>query len=347
MSDVTAPPVRTTATHPTRRAAARLAPLVLALTWSIGYLIGGIAWSLGAPGFPFGPSGLEPEPLVEQLPRQVTAPLISVVAGIGALIAAWLLTAASRPGAAPRPVIVPAVYAGAVTLTVTVAVTDTRLMAWTGYALGLQFPPMPAAVLHQLLMVVGAVVWIAAAFAWAGRSRSRVAADGSAPARTLGAGLERPVVAARVAVWIAVVVPLLYAATRLLWLAGIPLDVPADMYREGWESGGWWTGAALGLVAIGGAALTIGLVRPWGEVFPRWIPGLAGRRVPVMLAVVPALTASIIIFSAGLSFIRLVVEGQASMPWSLAAVGPTLLWPVWGAALAAAALAYHHRRTGR
>jgi hypothetical protein len=32
----------------------------------------------------------------------------------------------------------------------------------------------------------------------------------------------------------------------------------------------------------------VGLVARWGEVFPRWIPGLRGRRVPIAFAAVPA-----------------------------------------------------------
>lgn len=36
------------------------------------------------------------------------------------------------------------------------------------------------------------------------------------------------------------------------------------------------------------AFLTIGLVRPWGEVVPRWIPLIGGRAVRLMAAVVPA-----------------------------------------------------------
>jgi hypothetical protein len=36
------------------------------------------------------------------------------------------------------------------------------------------------------------------------------------------------------------------------------------------------------------AFLTIGLVRPWGEVVPRWIPLIGGRAVRPMAAVVPA-----------------------------------------------------------
>ncbi|MFE6986280.1 hypothetical protein [Streptomyces griseus] len=36
------------------------------------------------------------------------------------------------------------------------------------------------------------------------------------------------------------------------------------------------------------ALLTLGLVRPWGEILPRRFPLVGGRRVPVAAAVVPA-----------------------------------------------------------
>ncbi|MGW0191511.1 hypothetical protein ACWDV7_38150 [Streptomyces sp. NPDC003362] len=36
----------------------------------------------------------------------------------------------------------------------------------------------------------------------------------------------------------------------------------------------------LSVLTVGLAFLTVGLVRSWGEVFPRWVPGLAGRPVP-------------------------------------------------------------------
>src|SRR5690606_498746 len=35
--------------------------------------------------------------------------------------------------------------------------------------------------------------------------------------------------------------------------------------------------SSLSIVSVGLALLTLGLVRPWGEVFPRWIPGVGGR----------------------------------------------------------------------
>jgi hypothetical protein len=36
----------------------------------------------------------------------------------------------------------------------------------------------------------------------------------------------------------------------------------------------------LTLLAILGGVLSLGLIKPWGLVYPRWIPLLAGRRVP-------------------------------------------------------------------
>jgi hypothetical protein len=52
------------------------------------------------------------------------------------------------------------------------------------------------------------------------------------------------------------------------------------------------------------ALLTIGLVRPWSEVVPRWIPLIGGRRVRFMAAVVPAALGA-----AGLTLI------WANVPW--------------------------------
>jgi hypothetical protein len=45
---------------------------------------------------------------------------------------------------------------------------------------------------------------------------------------------------------------------------------------------------SLSVVSMGLALLTLGLVRPWGEVVPRWIPVIGSRRVPVRAATIPA-----------------------------------------------------------
>jgi hypothetical protein len=99
------------------------------------------------------------------------------------------------------------------------------------------------------------------------------------------------------------------------------------------------------------------LVQRWGEVFPRWMIGLAGRRVPIALAVVPASLVSVLLVVGGI----VIWAGLAGMAANLAAagaqgielitgiifqVGPTLLFPVWGVALAVATLGYYYRRRG-
>jgi hypothetical protein len=102
----------------------------------------------------------------------------------------------------------------------------------------------------------------------------------------------------------------------------------------------------------------LGLVQHWGEVFPRWMIGLAGRRVPIALAVIPASLASVLLIVGGIG----IWSGIPQMVTALAAagaehvgsigevmifqLGPTLLFPLWGAALAVAALGYYYRRRG-
>jgi hypothetical protein len=146
------------------------------------------------------------------------------------------------------------------------------------------------------------------------------------------------------AVTVAVVTPIVYAATRWLWALGFPLGMDADMYQEGKEDGLWAIGALLATSGAMGALLTLGLVQRWGEVFPRWMIGLRGRRVPPMLAVVPATLVAVLVTSAGMMYVRIVaVEGVAGR-W--ATHMPETLWPIWGGALFLAAMAYHHRRRG-
>lgn len=85
--------------------------------------------------------------------------------------------------------------------------------------------------------------------------------------------------------------------------------------------------------------------------------GLAGRRVPIALAVVPASLVSVLLIVGGIA----IWSGLAGMASAMADgraegvgliggiivhLGPTLLFPVWGASLALATLAYYYRRRG-
>jgi len=151
----------------------------------------------------------------------------------------------------------------------------------------------------------------------------------------------------RPAVTVAVVVPLLYAVTRIAWAMGVPFGIRQEMLDE--LGSGRWAGLGLALFAVVGAVLTWGLVARWGEVFWSWVPRFGGRPVPVAMALVPGILVAGAVTSAGLSFWRMVVAGDlwtvpgATSDW--AAWAPEMLWPVWGVALAVACLAYLGRRT--
>jgi hypothetical protein len=124
--------------------------------------------------------------------------------------------------------------------------------------------------------------------------------------------------------------PLPYALVRLTWLTPWPqLGADLDMSTRIW-------GLALSSGAWLGVFLTLGLIRPWGEVFPRWMPGLAGRRVPIAAAAVPGgLIAVTLIFSTVPMLI--LFSGQTLVEGIVGAVvfpcwywGPALALAVWG-----------------
>lgn len=106
------------------------------------------------------------------------------------------------------------------------------------------------------------------------------------------------------------------------------------------------------------AFTAVGLVATWGEVVPRWIPVLRGRRVPTLAAVVPgALGAAMLTllwtWMAVTMSLGLRIDGRpqaAAAPVSfgdwkglvaVAAYAPLLLW---GPLLAAVTISYWRRR---
>jgi hypothetical protein len=204
--------------------------------------------------------------------------------------------------------------------------------------------------LHQLLCLVGGFFWLAATVTYARRSGNACLNCG----RREGAeGWTRPDRAARwgrIAVCVAMVTPILYALTRFAWALGIPLGVSQEVLHRGRETGEWTSGLFLAAFGLVGAALMLGLVQRWGEVFPTWMIGLAGRRVPMTLALVPASVVSVLFIVAGIGiwsgYERMAQLAVGSGQDIVIVVGPTLLFPVWGVALAVATLGYYYRRRG-
>jgi hypothetical protein len=107
------------------------------------------------------------------------------------------------------------------------------------------------------------------------------------------------------------------------------------------------------------AFTAIGLVARWGEVFPRWLPGLRGRRVPTLAAVIPAALGAMIL-TAVFTVLALVNEIQGTTirggalsddvpgkaggwesAWFYICYTPLILW---GPLLAVLTIAYYKRR---
>jgi hypothetical protein len=213
------------------------------------------------------------------------------------------------------------------------------------------------ATIHQLLCLIGGFLWLAATACYGRRSGIACPYCGR---RDGPEGWERPNQAARwgrIAVYVSMVAPVFYALTRCAWALGFPLGMSEEYLRRGQERGIWTAGLFLATFGLVGAVLTLGLVQRWGEVFPRWMIGLAGRRVPIALAVVPASLVSVLFVVGGISIwsglaqmvanIKLVASGAENIGiigQIIFGVGPTLLFPVWGAALAVATLGYYYRR---
>ncbi|MGW0903335.1 hypothetical protein [Streptomyces sp. NPDC002853] len=142
-----------------------------------------------------------------------------------------------------------------------------------------------------------------------------------------------------------------------LWRLGLVLGMPVGvMEREEFLAAFPYNSALLalayvlllGAVAESASYLTLGLVRPWGEVVPRWVPFLAGRPVNAQLAVLAAslgaLTVTVLwwvfFFGALLTSPSTHPDSSAGTILFLAAYAPLLLW---GPLLAAVTWSYQQR----
>ncbi|MET8629298.1 hypothetical protein ABZW30_37130 [Kitasatospora sp. NPDC004669] len=142
---------------------------------------------------------------------------------------------------------------------------------------------------HKALAAVGALLLAAAARA--GRPVVRAAAPPAAPSSAPAT--------VQLAAWAGTLAFVPYVVMKLIWafggsFAGISGDQMYAGYVHNGSSGLWlalerWGLDGTVLLAAIGVFLLWGLVRPWGQVFPRWTLPLRGRRVPRWLPLTPAL----------------------------------------------------------
>jgi hypothetical protein len=341
-----------------------------AVAWSLIYAALGIYWALTAHGFPYTPDTMSD--------------------GLGPLLgrfgpgAAWIIVLmAGIPAAAMGATMLRGVRGRLLRLffiTVGVALAGILLLFMTSLDLLVKLGYTPYgifrlfidveggkkilgdwtqwATIHQLLCLLGGFLWLAATVNYSRRSGDACLYCGRRDGLEGWTSPEHAARWSRIAVYVAMVAPIFYVLTRYAWALGFPLGMGEEQFRSGQESGKWIGGAFfLGNFILVGAILMLGLIQRWGEVFPRWMPGLSGRRVPIALAVILASLASVLLFVGGIGIwsgldqmvANLVTSGADNIEVTGAIsfqLGPTLLFPVWGVALAIATLGYYYRRRG-
>ncbi|MRG61051.1 hypothetical protein GE115_14435 [Agromyces sp. CFH 90414] len=129
--------------------------------------------------------------------------------------------------------------------------------------------------------------------------------------------------------------PVPYLLARLTWLTPWPQFGPD---AEAMEPAVLATGLMLGAGAAAASLLTLGLILPWGRVFPTWIPRVGGRPVPVPAGTIPGFAAAgVLCVAAGPLLAMAFADGSFAEAMTLALVLP--LW-FWGPMLALAVSAY-------
>jgi len=138
---------------------------------------------------------------------------------------------------------------------------------------------------------------------------------------------------------------------RMAMAVGVPVGADSDYRRQHFGFPGWGTVYVFGLtfLLVGLALLTLGLVRRWGEVTPRWIPFVGGRPVPRLAAVIPAFAGSVALTL--LWVVELSSAPEIFTVYGLQGVHRTVVYACytpllfWGPLLAAVTVSYA-RRTG-
>ncbi|GAA3089840.1 hypothetical protein [Streptosporangium carneum] len=301
------------------------------------------------------PRGAAPAPATTQAGSRggALAPATVRVRSHGAALAPT--TARMRPRGVVRVAVLATAWLAAFTLVG--LIPDARVLTAVAYApiflVGLPFgwpdadyfeAALPWPVLNLILCLAGGVLWAGAALAFQRRTDDSCGGCGRSAHRT--ATWTTPASAARWGRWAAYtafVIPLFYAVIRWAWALNIPLLFSEEELRWLRETGLVWAGAALATFAAGGGVLALGLVHRWGEVWPRWVIGLRGRRVPPAFPVTFASVVTVVLLSAGTEAVR-ITKWTDPAAWLSS---PMTYWPIWAVALGVATLAYHLRRRGR
>ncbi|MFJ1936383.1 MULTISPECIES: hypothetical protein [unclassified Kitasatospora] len=133
-----------------------------------------------------------------------------------------------------------------------------------------------------------------------------------------------------------------------IWRIAMGVGMPVGFNTTGLDIPGWFSAMciAMSLGTEGLTLLTLGLVKPWGEVVPGWIPLIGGKRVAPLAAVIPALLGAAVLMlltiprAGGFGGAQGAPTGAALVVMD-ACYAPLLLW---GPLLAVVTISYYRRR---
>jgi len=324
-----------------------------AIVWTLVYGALGLYWSLGGSGFPL---GLANDPSTQNsFFKHVTArgagPVISIFCFLGAIV---LFKCNFKARGFIRTMLLFYTWSAATILCLTIP--DARALIVVAYApiylIGSLFWTLPIhyfdhitwPVVNQFICIAGGLLWAVTALSFQRLSRDACRYCGRNSDSSYWMVSDSAARWGRWITYVAILAPAYYDITRIAWLLGIPLGITKELFQSLQDTGAVWAGAGLALVSIGGTILTRGLIKSWGEDFPRWIPIWAGKRVPPALAIVPAGLVSIMLTITGIDVVLGFSIGNLQN-WG--ASTPLLLFPIWGIALGVATIFYYYRRQGR
>ncbi|MEU8180744.1 hypothetical protein AB0B86_08215 [Micromonospora sp. NPDC049047] len=148
--------------------------------------------------------------------------------------------------------------------------------------------------------------------------------------------------------YVAVTLPVVgWALPHGLWVLGVPFGISEQALNDIDDDLSTPTGVAITVVPPLAGLLVLGLVQRWGQEFPRWMPGLGGRPVPRLLAVVPAGAVALTLVVYGVlssaMFVGRLLSGELSWSdvWDGWAVTATLLvFLGWGVSMGVTTVGY-------
>jgi hypothetical protein len=168
----------------------------------------------------------------------------------------------------------------------------------------------PRDLVNRTVLLAGGVVFGGTASAYGARGRSRGAAEVPVPAPRWLRGW------AYATVWVAFVG---FTLPHWLWGWGVAYGTTAAAERSYAAMPMLMTVG--GLAPVLGGLATLGLVRPWAQVVPGWVPWLGGRRVPRGLAAGPPAAIGLTMAAYGPVSMSVVLRDAASSALTWGDVG--------------------------